>query len=198
MTDARVLAREDLGIGAAAIAAAGPAVALHVREPGAGGRSIEAMVRRFLALAGPPEAAILVNGHPEIAAATGAQGVQLGCGGLSPADARRVMPRGWIGCSVHSEAEAEAAAAAGADFLVAGSIFETGSHPGRAPVGTGLLRRCAALGLPVIAVGGITVDRVEQVRESGAWGVACISALWDSPDPAGAALAMLAAWRSGT
>jgi thiamine-phosphate pyrophosphorylase len=57
-----------------------------------------------------------------------------------------------------------------------------------------LLREAAALGLPVIAIGGITVERVAEVHAAGAWGVAAIRALWDAPDSALAAFRLLAPW----
>ena len=194
ITDSRVLGLEDLGVRAAAIAAAGPAVALHVRDRTAGGRRLTDLARRFLALAAPPEAAIIVNGHPEIARGAGAQGVQLAIGDLRPADARRVFTGGWIGCSVHSEAEAELAARDGADFLLAGSIYPTSSHPGQPARGREMIRHCVRLGLPVIAIGGVRMDRLPELQDAGAYGIAAISALWDDPDPAGAAVAMLEAW----
>jgi thiamine-phosphate diphosphorylase len=194
ITDNRILSRDDLGIRAAAIAAAGSGVALHVRDRAAGGQRLTGLTRRFLALAGPPEAAILVNGHPEIAQGTGAQGVQLGSPDLRPGDARRIFPRGWIGCSVHNEADAEAATSEGADFLLAGSVYETSSHPGTRPQGVDLVRRCARFGVPVIAIGGVRLERIAELRDAGAYGVASLSALWDEPDPAAAAVAMLEEW----
>jgi thiamine-phosphate pyrophosphorylase len=54
------------------------------------------------------------------------------------------------------------------------------------------------LGRPVIAIGGINVDRVIEVKDAGAYGVAAITALWLAPDPAAAALAMLSAWSDDT
>ena len=194
VTDARVLSLEDLGIRVAAIAAAGSGVALHVRDRASGGKRLTELTRRFLALAGPPEAAILVNGHPEIAQGTGAQGVQLGSRDLRAPDARGIFPTGWIGRSVHSESEAEAAALEGADFLLAGSVFPTASHPAARPQGVELIRRCAGFGLPVIAIGGVRRQHIPDLRSAGAYGVAGISALWDDPDPAAAAVAMLDAW----
>src|SRR6185503_2895273 len=77
VTDADVLALPDLGVRAAAIAAAGPAVALHARERGAGGAALAQAAARLRALARPAEAAVLVNGRPDIAAAIAAHGVQL-------------------------------------------------------------------------------------------------------------------------
>ena len=192
-TDEDLLSSPDFGIRTAAIAAAGPAVALHVRAR-TSAAVLSAGAVRMMALARPPEAAVFVNGRPDIAAAVGAHGVQLGTEDLSPADARRLLPRAWVGRSVHSMEEASTAVAEGADFLVAGNIFETESHPDRPAVGLDLISRAARLGRPVIAIGGITPDRVHEVEAAGAYGVAAIRALWMAPDPAAATLAMLLPW----
>lgn len=194
VTDAQVLADPDLGIRAAAIAAAGSAVALHARDRHATAASLTQAAHRLMTLARPPEAALFVSGRPDLAAALGADGVQLGTGDLTPLDARRVFPRGWIGQSVHSEREAETAIIDGADYLLVGMIFPSTSHPDRPAAGLDLIRRTAALGKPVIAIGGIAPSRVAEVRAAGAYGVAAISALWNAPDSASAALAMLEPW----
>lgn len=194
ITDAAVLLDPDLGIRAAAIAAAGPAVALHVRDRTAGGAALAQAAMRLLALVRPPEAALFVNARPDLAAAVAADGVQLSARDLSPADARRLFARGWIGRSVHSEEEAKAAIAEGADFLMLGGIYSSASHPDRTAAGTDLVRRTAALGLPVVAIGGIDATRAAEMRDAGAYGVAAISALWGASDPAAAALALLEPW----
>jgi thiamine-phosphate diphosphorylase len=124
--------------------------------------------------------------------------VQLGAGDLTPADARATFPRGWIGRSVHSVAEAEGAAGEAADFLLVGSIFPSTSHPGRPGAGVGLIRETARLGLPVIAIGGIDPARAREARDAGAYGVAAISAVWGALDPAAAALDLLAPWLEET
>ncbi len=194
ITDAGVLAADDFGVRAAAIAAAGPAVALHARDHSASGAALAGAAARLVALARPPEAAVFVNGRPDVAAAVHAQGVQLASGDLAPADARRIYAEGWIGRSVHGADEAERAVEEGADFLLVGNVYETASHPGRAAGGVTLVRQAAALGRPVIAIGGIDAARAREVREAGAYGVAAITALWRAPDPAAAALALLAPW----
>jgi thiamine-phosphate diphosphorylase len=194
VTDASVIAASDFPVRASAIAAAGSAVALHARDRSAGGAALARVALRLVALARPPEAAVFVNARPDLAQATGAQGLQLGEGDLTPTEARAVFPRGWIGRSVHSAGEAEQAAAEGANFLMVGSVYPTASHPGRSPGGLALVRDSVRLGLPVIAIGGIDAARAVEVRDQGAWGVAAISALWRAPDPAAAALALLAPW----
>jgi thiamine-phosphate diphosphorylase len=193
-TDAGLLAAPEFGIRAAAIAAAGSAVALHARARGSNGALLTQAARRIMSLARPPEAAVFVSGRPDLAAALGAQGVQLSHDDLTPADARRVLRHGWIGRSVHSAEEATAAVDEGADFLVVGSIYETASHADRPAAGLSLVTKAAALGRPVIAIGGITPERAVEVKGAGAYGVAAIRALWLAPDPAAATLAMLLPW----
>jgi thiamine-phosphate pyrophosphorylase len=196
VTDAGVLALPDFAVRAAAIAAAGSAVALHARDRGATGLALTAAATRLLALARPAEAAVFVNARPDIAVGLEAQGVQLGGGDLSPREARSAFGdwKGWIGASVHSVDEARTSASSGADFLMVGNVYQTGSHPGRPAAGLDLISQAAATGLPVIAIGGITPHRAHEVREAGGYGVATISAAWNADDPAAAALALLAPW----
>ncbi|MFN2317588.1 MAG: thiamine phosphate synthase [Gemmatimonadales bacterium] len=186
----------DFGIQAAAIAAAGSGVALHARAPDSNAAQLTIFAKRLIALAAPAEASVIVSGRPEIARALGAQGAQLRTGDLDVSDARAVLGPGWIGRSVHSEAEAEAAVTAGADYLLTGTIFESASHPGRAAAGLDMVTRCARLGVPVVAIGGMNPERARQARDAGAWGVAAISALWLADDPYAAAMAMLEAMNS--
>lgn len=181
----------EFGIQAAAIAAAGSGVALHARAPESNAAQLTAFAKRLLTLARPPEASVIVSARPDIARAVGAQGVQLRAGDLGIADARAVLGTGWVGRSVHSEEEARAAVEAGADYLVVGTIFESASHPGRSPAGLEMVSRCAALGRPVIAIGGMTAERARDAMAAGAWGVAAISALWQADDPYAAAMGLL-------
>ena len=194
VTDASVLGLPDLDIRAAAIAAVGPAVALHVRDRIASAAALARAALRLLALARPPEAALFVNGRPYLAAAVAADGVQLSATDLSPEDARRVFSRGWVGRSVHSDDEAAAAIIEGADYLIVGSVYPSASHPGRPAAGIELVRRVTRLGKPVIAIGGIDAVRAAEVRAAGAYGIAAVSALWRANDPAAAALALLEPW----
>ena len=194
VTDAVVRALPDLGMRAAAIAAAGSAVALHARDRGATAAELAALADRFVTLTLPAESATIVSGRPDIARAVGAQGVQLAAGDLSPLDVRTAFGELWIGRSVHSLAEAKSAVAEGAGYLLIGSVFETPSHPDRLPLGLEVVRAVSALGVPVIAIGGMTPERTRDVREAGAYGIAAVRALWHADDPARAALAFLEAW----
>ncbi len=184
ITDDRVVGTEDFPIKTAAIASAGPMVGIVVRAPGATADHQLKLLLRVRALIRPPEAAFLAHGNPTLGASSEAHGLELPATGPSPAEARRVFPAGWIGVSVRSTTEAERAVVDGADFLVAGNVFPPGSDPTGVGLGLDWLRRITELGVPVFAVGGIGMDQIASVREAGAWGVAAISALWRSPDPA--------------
>lgn len=192
--DDRIAARDDVGIGLAAIAAAGPAVALVARLPGGTTDQLAAITARCLANAIPPGAQVYVSGRIDVTLATGAAGVVARTTDL-PIDEMRALanPRG--GCrilaSVHSVAEAEVATSAGADALVVGTIWPSASHPGAPGAGVALIRQCAALGRPVYAIGGVTPSRAAEARAAGAWGVAAIGALWEARDRFAAAVAML-------
>ena len=167
------------------------AAAVHLREKDLGGRELLALAREVGARCRAAGQLFLVNDRLDVALATPAAGVQLGRGGLTPEDARRLEPEWWIGVSVHDLEEARTAQAAGADYLLAGTVFPTASHPDRTPLGVSGLADIAALGLPVVAIGGITPVRVAAVRAAGAYGVAAIRGLWDALEPDAAARQML-------
>lgn len=193
ITDDAIVDAEDFAIRAAAIAASGPGIGIVVRAPGAAaGRRLHHL-DRVRALAKPPGAATIGHHDPAAARIADAQGIQLRTSDLTVSAARKVLGTGWIGISIHETDEARAAQAEGADYVVAGTVFETASHPNRPPRGLGWLAEVVAVGLPVFAIGGVTVERARAVRATGAWGVAAIGALWRAPDSAKAAIAMLAA-----
>ena len=143
-----------------------------------------------------PESAPLqffLNDRADLALALGFAGVQLREDSLPLArQAGLLRERLRFGVSTHTLEGVLAAEAAGAAFATLGPVFETASKAGYGPpVGLKLLERAAALSrLPLLALGGITPERVKPCREAGAWGVSAISAIWDAEDP----LAALAAF----
>jgi len=180
ITDERVARRSDLATLAEGLAnAAGADLALHAR-----GRELSGAEHLDLAtrLSAYPPTRLFVNDRLDIALACGASGVQLGAASLDPEDARRLNTRWWIGKSVHTLAEAEAARQAGADYLLVGPVFPTATHPTRNPVDAATLSAIVALGLPVIAIGGVTPGRAAPLKAAGVHGVAAIRAFWDSVD----------------
>jgi len=198
----RVLCGGADGLAAAVEAAvSGGADAVQLREKDPDGRSLPAselstLARRLRAVT-QGRALLLVNGPLEVAVAVGADGVHLPEGApMLPRPRRGFL----VGRSVHSAEAACRAEAAGADYLIAGPIFETRSHPGVEPAGLALVEEIArAVRVPVLAIGGVTAGRVEEVVRAGASGVAVISAVLAQPAEGGAAAEALrraldAAW----
>ena len=143
-------------------------------------------------------ATLLVNERVDVAAAAGVDGVQLGEEALPVSAARAILPLGSIiGRSVHSASGAKKGGADGADFLVVGTMYATGSHPGAQPAGPGLMREAAAdCNLPLIGIGGITAENVATVMEAGASGVAVIRSILTADDPREAARELSSALRN--
>ncbi len=196
--DASIAARDDLGVGLAAIAALGHDAALVARLPGGSDDAIATLAARCIANARPPGAGVLVSGRVDIALATGANGVVARRDDLPIGELRRLAeghPGFTIFAAVHTLAEANAAAEAGADALIVGTIWATASHPDRPGSGLGLLEACAKIGPPCFAIGGVTVARAREAGEAGAWGIAAISALWEARRRYQRALELVAAVR---
>lgn len=189
ITDERIARRADLDAVARELAAGGGAdLAFHARGRELSGRDHYELAVR---LSDRPTVRLFVNDRLDVALAVPAAGVQLGHGSLPVSAARALNPRWWIGKSVHDLPEAEAARAEGADYLVVGPVYASATHPDRPPLGLERLGETAALGLPVIAIGGITPERAREVKRAGAYGAAAIRALWDAADPVKAARELL-------
>ena len=127
---------------------------------------------------------LIVNDSPQLAAQAGADGVHLGRDDADPREARSLLPRGIVGVSCYADVDrARSAAAAGADYVAIGSVFASGTKPGAVRAPLDLLERArAASRLPVVAIGGITVENAPQAIAAGADLVAVISAVFDAPD----------------
>jgi thiamine-phosphate diphosphorylase len=180
------------------LSAGGSRVALHLRLREATGLECYELARRLSAVAGETGGWCVVNGRVDVALCAGSQAVQLGSGSL-PIGAVRSIAGGRlaVGASVHSPREAGEAARSGADYVVAGSVFRTATHPDRDPAGPDLVRSCAEVGLPVIGIGGIDRANAVRVLEAGAAGVAVVRAVWRAKEPARAStelIELVAAW----
>jgi len=168
--------------------------AVQVREKDLSYYALLELVQRVRGAIGD-RALLLVNDNSDVATAAGADGVH-GGEASSPvrSGSKALHGRMLIGRSVHSLAGAREAAKAGADYLVLGTIFASRSHPGGETGGVDRVREVtAAVNLPVIAIGGITVDNAPAVMYAGAAGVAVISGILGSADPSAAAAALWSA-----
>jgi len=188
ITDERIARRADLAEALAALS--NLPLAAHARGHLLSGREHYELAVRLSARSA---VRLFVNDRLDIALAAGAEGVQLSRSGLLPMDARRLAPDWWIGCSVHSPDEARTARDWGADYLLVGPVYHTTTHPTASPLGLEALGAIVQLGLPVIAIGGVTPERARELAAAGAYGVAAIRAIWDAADPQAAARSLLEA-----
>lgn len=141
---------------------------------------------------------LIVNDRADVAALSGAGGVHLGQDDLTPADARRLVgPTALVGLSTHTPDQIEAALREPVSYLAIGPIFGTGTKDtGYRAVGLDAVRAAVAAarpsGLPVVAIGGITLERAPGVIDAGAASVAVISDLLNG-DPESRARAFVQA-----
>jgi thiamine-phosphate pyrophosphorylase len=158
------------------------------------------VVREVAALARQAGALCLVNDRVDWALVGGADGVHLGDEDLPVADARRLLgPAAVIGATVRSARMAEEARAAGASYVGLGPLFGTRTKVVEAPV-VGLSRlaaEVAAAPLPVVAIGGITLERMEEVGATGVHAAAVVSDVLCQPDIPARARLLRAAFERG-
>jgi thiamine-phosphate pyrophosphorylase len=131
-------------------------------------------------------ATAIINDRADLARMCGAAGVHLGQSDLPPAAVRAAFgQRLAIGFSTHSRAQVDAAIGQPIDYLAVGPVFGTTSKAGADPaVGLELVRYAASVAcVPVVAIGGITLDRAAEVIEAGATSVALIADLLTGGDP---------------
>ncbi len=148
---------------------------IQIREHDLDARPLGVLAAAIVKLTRSSRTRVVVNDRLDVALAVGADGVHLPAHSLSVRAARRLAPAGFlIGRSVHDQEELEAAS--GADYLVAGTVWPT--------VSKGTDRRCLgiaglsilvrAAGAPVLAIGGVTEERLPEVAAAGAVGVAAV------------------------
>jgi thiamine-phosphate pyrophosphorylase len=153
---------------------------VQVRERDLEAASLAELVAELVTITRGSATRIVVNDRVDVAIAAAADGVHLRHDSVAVSDARSLGPSHFvIGRSVHDLADTPAAA--GADYLIAGTVFHTISKPGFVSLlGTEGLRRIATVSTaPVLAIGGITIDRLDAVAAAGAAGIAAISLFAD-------------------
>ena len=178
---------------------------VQLREKDLHGAQLLELAQRLREAIGD-RALLMVNERVDVAAALPAHGVQLGEDAIPVGSARRILGEDMlIGRSVHSVAGAAQAAVNGADFLVAGTMFASRSHPDEEPAGPELVRQIVSDGsvyssgyssLPVIGIGGVTWQNCHAIMSAGAIGVATITGILADPQPGEAARRLRAAIES--
>lgn len=140
-------------------------------------RQICALCRRY----GVP---FIVNDDLDVALACGADGIHVGQDDMPAAEVRRRAGRRLIvGVSAHTPEEARLAEAAGADYLGAGAVFGSATKTDATLLTpAGLRAVCAAVHIPVVAIGGVNARNILQLQGSGAAGAAVVSGIFGAPD----------------
>lgn len=195
LTDTRD-GRDALTVVAAALSAGAPVV--QVRSKDGTDRGLYDLALRVSAMCREAGALCVVDDRPDIALAVGAGGTHLGALDLPVDAARRVVGAGHLlGGTARSAELAQALVAQGADYLGVGPAYATTTKDGLpsalGPAAVGAV--AAAVDVPVLAIGGVTVERVPELLAAGVHGVAVVAAVSDAADPFLATRALLAALR---
>ncbi|TCD48368.1 thiamine phosphate synthase [Chlorobium sp. N1] len=163
--------------------AGGPPCMVLIREKRLQGRELFSLAQKARREQLPAGSRLLVTERLDIAQAAGLDGVHLPEEACPLERLRAVAPKLLCGRSVHSTDTALEAEAAGADYLFFSPVYDTPSKRRYGPPqGTAALREaCRAVTIPVYALGGITLERVAECMECGAWGIAAIS-LFSEPE----------------
>ncbi|WP_018263151.1 thiamine phosphate synthase [Methylobacterium sp. WSM2598] len=157
-----------------------------------------ALAGEFARLVGEAGGTLTIGRDAGLAARVGAGGVQAGDAAAAAAARARLGPGALVGVSAHSLAEVRAAREAGADYVTLSPIFATASKPGYGPaLGPAALAPAAELGLPVVALGGITPETAASCLEAGAAGIAVMGGVMRARDPGAAVGALLGALAIG-
>jgi len=186
VTDDEILARSDFEERAREVLEAGESsLALHLRGPRTDGRRLHDLAVTLTGPAARSGSTLVVNDRVDVALAVGVDAVQLGRRSLPAADVRRLGAPGLIGVSCHEKEHVCAARALDVSWIILGNVFETSSHPGQPGLGLDRVRALvdAAGAVPVVAIGGVTPARVDEVSNTGAWGVAVRSGIWSAESP---------------
>lgn len=158
---------------------------IQIRERDLDASSLASLVQRIVALTRGSATRVVVNDRVDVALACGAGGVHLRGDSIPASRVRSIVPRGFLlGRSVHGRDEA-LAAAEDVDYLIAGTLFPTVSKPGRIDLlgPDGLASIAAAVRVPVLAIGGITLERVADVAAAGGAGIAAVGLFADVDRP---------------
>jgi thiamine-phosphate pyrophosphorylase len=178
-----------------ALAAGAPAVQL--RAKGTSARELLASGRRLLELTRAAGALLFLNDRADVALALGADGVHVGPDDLPVSALRQAVPVDFlIGASADDPQVARRLVDEGADYIGCGTVYATATKPDAGDVIglDGLGRVASAVAVPVIAIGGITVERSAEVAATGAAGVAVVGAVMRAAEVEGTVRGLLAPW----
>jgi len=178
---------------ASELAAAGVTL-IQFRDKKSPAAKVLARAREINAILAPRAVRFILNDRPDIAAIADCAGVHVGQDDLPVEDARRIVgPSRWVGVSTHNADQLRQALATSADYIAIGPIFPTSTKENPDPVvGLDFIRLARQLTRkPLVAIGGITLERAAEVFQAGANSVAVIRDIVAAKDPGKRALEYL-------
>ena len=157
----------------------GEAKIVQIRDKHRKDRNLLRIVKRLVKVCHANGVKLIVNDRVDVALLGGADGVHVGQDDLPVEEVRKLAPEDFIiGVTVHSVEEAVRAAQKGATYLGAGSVYPTTTKDNIVLIGIdGLADIVSAVNIPVVAIGGITLENMDSVIHAGASGVAVVSAI---------------------
>lgn len=173
---------------------------VQVRDPGASDDDFLALARRVVEVCHAAGVPCVLNDRVHLVRDAGADGAHVGQGDMAPTDARALLgPEAIIGLSCQEVAHVEAAAqlpAGTVDHLGLGPVYDQQTKPDAAAAqGPSHIARLASLAtVPTVAIGGVNLERLDEVRATGVDGACVVSAICRAPDPESAARALRTRW----
>ena len=173
------------------------ATMVQLREKTAGSRDFYELALQVMQITQRYKLPLIINDRLDIALAVGADGVHVGQEDLPVAVVRRLLgPDKIVGATAATVADALRAEAEGADYIGSGAVFPTVTKPGKPVLPLTVLTQIKqAVKLPVVAIGGITANNLVELKSTGVDGIAVVSAIMNSDDPAAATKEILSIWR---
>lgn len=178
---------------AAVVVAGGSALALQLRARTTSAARLFAVASWLVGVAREHGTRVVVNDRLDVALASDADGVHLREDSMAPAAARAVAAasstpssaaRFLIGRSIHAPEQAATLRDGSVDYLILGSVYATGTHPGRRPIGPAAVADAVEKAkAPVLAIGGIEPGTVPAMVSLGVHGVVVLSGVWSAADP---------------
>jgi len=168
---------------------------VQLREKGLEARPLLARARLVAEVCAARGVPFIVNDRPDLALAAGADGVHVGQDDVPPSVARRILgDEAVVGLSTHAPAQLEAAGGEPVDYVSAGPVVRTATHPDRSPTGLGYLRLAVARArVPVFVTGGVTPEAIPHLWAAGARHFVVVRHLTGARDPRAAAAALRSA-----
>ena len=171
------------------LAILGGVTMIQLREKYLQGEALEELARQVQEVCREYQIPFIINDNVDLAKKIDADGVHVGQSDMAVEQARAILgPDKIIGATAKTVEQAKIAEEQGADYLGSGAVFGSKTKTDAIPMSKELLQQiCESVHIPVVAIGGITLENVEQLKDCSITGVAVVSGIFAQPDITGAA-----------